>query len=89
MTSKRAKRRARGRRIEARPPYSSAALAMAAAFKTDAERAAAFRPFAERLEADFVRQVEAILPFVERLEADFVRQVEAILLWLTPQHQRP
>jgi hypothetical protein len=30
MTSKRAKRRARGRRIEARPPYSSTALCMAA-----------------------------------------------------------
>ena len=61
MTSKRAKRRARGRRIEARPPYSSTALCMAAMFKADAERAAAFRPFAERLAADFVQQVETIL----------------------------
>ena len=60
MISKRAKRRARGRKIEARRPYSSAALCMAAMFKADAERAAAFRPFAERLAADFVQQVEAI-----------------------------
>jgi hypothetical protein len=34
---------------------------MAAMFKADAERAAAFRPFAERLAADFVQQVETIL----------------------------
>lgn len=45
MTTKRAQRRAGGRKIEARPPYSSAALALAAVFKADAERAAAFRPF--------------------------------------------
>ena len=61
MTSKRARRRARGRRIETRRPYSSAALAMAAAFRSDAERAAAFRPFAERLAVDFVQQAKAIL----------------------------
>ena len=64
MTSKRAKRRARGRRIEARPPYSSAALALTAVFKADAERAASWRPVAERLAglaADFVQQAKAIL----------------------------
>ena len=61
MTSKRAKRRARGRRIEARPPYSSAALAMAAEIRCCAERAEAFRPLAERLAADFVQQIQTIL----------------------------
>jgi hypothetical protein len=62
MTSKRAKRRARGRRIEARPPYSSAALALAAAFRADAGRAAAVRQaYADWLAANFTRQVEAIL----------------------------
>jgi hypothetical protein len=58
---KRRKRRARGRKIKARRPYSSAALAMAAAFKADAERAAASRPFAEQLAADFARQADALL----------------------------
>ena len=62
MISKRAKRRARGRRIEARPPYSSAALCMAAMFKADAERATAVRQaYADLLAANFTRQVEAIL----------------------------
>lgn len=61
MTSKRAQRRVRGRKIKARPPYSSAALALAAEFKADAERAAAFRPFTQALVVDFARQVQAIL----------------------------
>ena len=61
MISKRAKRRARGHKIKARRPYSSAALAMAAVFRADAERAEAWRPVAERLAADFVQQVEDLL----------------------------
>ena len=65
MISKRAKRRARGRRIEARPPYSSAALCIAAVFKADAERAAAWRPVAERLAADFVLFVLQVLPVLD------------------------
>ena len=65
MTSKRAKRRARGRRIEAKPPYSSAALAMAAVFRADAQRAAAFRPFAERLAANYVLFVLQVLPVLD------------------------
>jgi hypothetical protein len=58
---KRRARRARGRRIEARLPYSSAALAMAAELRCRAERAEAFRPLAERLAAVFVQQVQTIL----------------------------
>ena len=65
MISKRAKRRARGRRIKARPSYSSAALCMAAMFKADAERAAAFRPLAERLAANYVLFVLQVLPVLD------------------------
>ena len=59
---KRRARRSRGRRAETSPPYSSAALAMATVFKADAERASFWRPFAEQLAADFVRQYELGIP---------------------------